>query len=93
MAIGAVRPVKVHAATAKSDFRQLRINADIDVRLGVDKERMVFTRPGRYHLNLYGKLKASKGRKMGHLTVTGPTVAAARATALAAAKILGIAPF
>jgi len=45
------------------------------------------------HLHLYGKLKASKGRKMGHLTLTGATVAEVRATALAAAKILGIEAF
>jgi 5-(carboxyamino)imidazole ribonucleotide synthase len=52
----------------------------------------VLALPGT-HLHLYGKLKASKGRKMGHLTLTGQTVAEVRATALAAAKILGIAPF
>ena len=45
------------------------------------------------HLHLYGKLKANKGRKMGHLTLTGATVAEVRATALAAAQVLGIAPF
>jgi 5-(carboxyamino)imidazole ribonucleotide synthase len=45
------------------------------------------------HLHLYGKLKASKGRKMGHLTLTGTTVAEVRATALAAAAILGIDAF
>ena len=52
----------------------------------------VLALPGT-HLHLYGKLKASKGRKMGHLNVTGPTVGEVRATALAAAKILGIEPF
>ena len=45
------------------------------------------------HLHLYGKLKASAGRKMGHLTLTGATVAEVRETALAAAKILGIEAF
>ncbi len=45
------------------------------------------------HLHLYGKLKANKGRKMGHLTVTAATAMDARRTALAAAGILGIAPF
>ncbi len=45
------------------------------------------------HLHLYGKLRASKGRKMGHLTVTGSTVAEVRATALAAATLLGIEGF
>ena len=45
------------------------------------------------HLHLYGKTKASKGRKMGHLNITGPTIAEVRATAAQAAKILGIKPF
>ena len=52
----------------------------------------VLALPG-VHLHLYGKLKASKGRKMGHLTVTAATAMDARHTALAAAGILGIAPF
>lgn len=45
------------------------------------------------HLHLYGKASARKGRKMGHLTITGATAADVRATALAAAQRLGIAPF
>jgi 5-(carboxyamino)imidazole ribonucleotide synthase len=45
------------------------------------------------HLHLYGKLKANKGRKMGHLNITGTTVAEVRATALKAAELLGLAPF
>jgi 5-(carboxyamino)imidazole ribonucleotide synthase len=45
------------------------------------------------HLHLYGKTEARKGRKMGHLTVTGETPEAARAVALKAAAILGIEPF
>jgi 5-(carboxyamino)imidazole ribonucleotide synthase len=52
----------------------------------------VLALPGA-HLHLYGKLKASKGRKMGHLTFTGATVAEVRANALAAAAILGIEAF
>lgn len=52
----------------------------------------VLALPGA-HLHLYGKLSARKGRKMGHLTLTGPTPAAARETALAAARQLGIATF
>ncbi len=52
----------------------------------------VLALPG-VHLHLYGKLKASKGRKMGHLTVTAATPEQARSTALAAAGVLGIAPF
>lgn len=52
----------------------------------------VLALPGA-HLHLYGKLTASKGRKMGHLTLTGATVAEVRATALAAANILGLEAF
>ncbi len=52
----------------------------------------VLALPGT-HLHLYGKLHAKPGRKMGHLNITGATVAEVRATALAAAHILGIAPF
>ncbi len=52
----------------------------------------VLALPGT-HLHLYGKLQANKGRKMGHLNITGATVAEVRATALAAAQLLGITPF
>jgi 5-(carboxyamino)imidazole ribonucleotide synthase len=52
----------------------------------------VLALPGT-HLHLYGKSKASKGRKMGHLNITGTTVEQVRSTALQAAKILGIAAF
>ena len=45
------------------------------------------------HLHLYGKRDAKRGRKMGHLNVTGATVEQVRATALRAAAILGIAAF
>ena len=45
------------------------------------------------HLHLYGKHDAKRGRKMGHLNVTGPSPEAVRAVALQAAAILGIEPF
>jgi 5-(carboxyamino)imidazole ribonucleotide synthase len=45
------------------------------------------------HLHLYGKHSARKGRKMGHLNITGADAASARATALQAAHLLGIEPF
>jgi 5-(carboxyamino)imidazole ribonucleotide synthase len=54
--------------------------------------KAVLALPGT-HLHLYGKAKASKGRKMGHLTITGGSMEQVRATALRAAAILGIAPF
>ena len=52
----------------------------------------VLALPG-VHLHLYGKLSARPGRKMGHLSVTGPTAEAVRLTALQAAGLLGIEPF
>jgi 5-(carboxyamino)imidazole ribonucleotide synthase len=52
----------------------------------------VLALPG-IHLHLYGKLSARPGRKMGHLTVTSPTVDAVRATAREAARLLGIDAF
>jgi len=52
----------------------------------------VLALPGT-HLHLYGKLDAKPGRKMGHLNITGPSVDEVRATARAAARILGIEPF
>ncbi len=45
------------------------------------------------HLHLYGKKDAKKGRKMGHLTITGATVEAVQATTAKAAQILGIAKY
>ena len=54
--------------------------------------REVLALPGA-HLHLYGKLDARKGRKMGHLTLTGDSVEAVRATALQAASLLGIPAF
>jgi len=52
----------------------------------------VLALPGT-HLHLYGKLDARKGRKMGHLNVTGQSVAAVQAVAAQAAAILGIEPW
>jgi 5-(carboxyamino)imidazole ribonucleotide synthase len=52
----------------------------------------VLALPG-VHLHLYGKTDARRGRKMGHLTVTAESAAAARVVALQAAHMLGLAPF
>jgi 5-(carboxyamino)imidazole ribonucleotide synthase len=52
----------------------------------------VLALPGT-HLHLYGKTDARKGRKMGHLTITAAHINEARAVALEAAGILGIAPW
>jgi len=52
----------------------------------------VLALPG-VHLHLYGKAEPRRGRKMGHLTVTAADAAAARATALRAAAMLGLPAF
>ena len=49
----------------------------------------VLALPGT-HLHLYGKLDARRGRKMGHLNITGASAQAVRATAQEAAQILGL---
>jgi 5-(carboxyamino)imidazole ribonucleotide synthase len=45
------------------------------------------------HLHLYGKTEARRARKMGHLTITAADAASARATALQAARVLGLPAF
>jgi 5-(carboxyamino)imidazole ribonucleotide synthase len=52
----------------------------------------VLALPG-VHLHLYGKTRASPGRKMGHLTVTGASASDARATALQVCQWLGLPGF
>ena len=52
----------------------------------------VLALPG-VHLHLYGKESARPGRKMGHLTLTAATPAAARDVALQAAALLGLPAF
>lgn len=52
----------------------------------------VLALPGA-HLHLYGKAEPRRGRKMGHLTLTAPTAAQARALALQAAQLLGLPAF
>jgi 5-(carboxyamino)imidazole ribonucleotide synthase len=70
----------------------LNLLGDIWPDAGTPDFQAVLALPGT-HLHLYGKAKASKGRKMGHLTVTGDTVERVRATAQQAASLLGIAAF
>ena len=52
----------------------------------------VLALPGT-HLHLYGKLDARRGRKMGHLNITGTTADEARATALHVCSLLGLPAF
>jgi 5-(carboxyamino)imidazole ribonucleotide synthase len=49
----------------------------------------VLSLPGT-HLHLYGKSQARPGRKMGHLTITGPDVASVKTVARRAAGLLGL---
>ncbi|KWT85657.1 MULTISPECIES: 5-(carboxyamino)imidazole ribonucleotide synthase [unclassified Variovorax] len=49
----------------------------------------VLALPGA-HLHLYGKAEARRGRKMGHLTITGDDIEAIRSTADFAAALLGL---
>ncbi len=52
----------------------------------------VLALPGA-HLHLYGKTDARRGRKMGHLTFTGPDAASVRDRAARAAALLGLEAF
>jgi 5-(carboxyamino)imidazole ribonucleotide synthase len=52
----------------------------------------VLALPGT-HLHLYGKARARRARKMGHLTVTAADAATARSVALRAAALLGVVAF
>jgi 5-(carboxyamino)imidazole ribonucleotide synthase len=70
----------------------LNLLGDIWPDAGAPDFAAVLALPGT-HLHLYGKAQASKGRKMGHLTVTGASTEQVRATALQAARLLGIAAF
>jgi 5-(carboxyamino)imidazole ribonucleotide synthase len=70
----------------------LNLLGDIWPEGGVPPWSQVLALPGT-HLHLYGKLKAGKGRKMGHLNITGANIEQVRSTALQAAEILGIAAF
>ncbi|MGS5089356.1 5-(carboxyamino)imidazole ribonucleotide synthase [Hydrogenophaga sp. A37] len=51
----------------------------------------VLALPGT-HLHLYGKLSARPGRKMGHLNITGSSVAQVRETASKVLALLGLPP-
>jgi 5-(carboxyamino)imidazole ribonucleotide synthase len=70
----------------------LNLLGDIWPSSGTPPWNEVLALPG-VHLHLYGKARASKGRKMGHLTVTGVTADQVRETAQRAAKLLGIVAF
>ncbi len=70
----------------------LNLLGDVWPEGGVPPWEQVLALPGT-HLHLYGKLRAARGRKMGHLNITGGSIEQVRATALQAAQILGIEAF
>ena len=67
----------------------LNLLGDIWPAGGVPAWDQVLALPGT-HLHLYGKAKAAKGRKMGHVTITGSSIETVRVTAAHAARILGL---
>ncbi|MEY2953151.1 MAG: hypothetical protein RLZZ401_1238 [Pseudomonadota bacterium] len=67
----------------------LNLLGDLWPARGTPPWHQVLALPGT-HLHLYGKTEARPGRKMGHLNITGKTVADVRATAATAAKLLGM---
>jgi len=81
--------------TPRQHSPAIMLNLLGDVWLGTDGQRRepdwhsVLSLPGT-HLHLYGKPDARAGRKMGHLTLTGPDVASVKAVARRAAELLGL---
>ena len=65
---------------------------DADGQARTPDWQAVLALPGA-HLHLYGKLEARPGRKMGHLTLTGPDVAGVKSAARQVACILGLPGF
>jgi 5-(carboxyamino)imidazole ribonucleotide synthase len=49
----------------------------------------ILAQPGT-HLHLYGKTEARRGRKMGHLTITGANLATVQSEALICARHLDL---
>jgi 5-(carboxyamino)imidazole ribonucleotide synthase len=81
--------------TPRQHSPAIMLNLLGDVWFGADGQRRepdwrsVLSLPGT-HLHLYGKPDARVGRKMGHLTITGPDVASIKAVARRAAELLGL---
>jgi 5-(carboxyamino)imidazole ribonucleotide synthase len=71
-------------------FNHSEKNGSVDAR--TPPWDQILALPG-VHLHLYGKKDAKKGRKMGHLTITGAMVEDVKATTAKAAQILGIAKY
>jgi 5-(carboxyamino)imidazole ribonucleotide synthase len=81
--------------TPRQHSPAIMLNLLGDVWFGADGQRRepnwraVLSLPGA-HLHLYGKSDARAGRKMGHLTITGPDVASVKAVARRAAELLSL---
>ena len=86
------QPSKLDSDPNSSDFAPPDFSNPNVSNLAVPAWHKILALPGT-HLHLYGKAEPRAGRKMGHLNITGPSIAAVRATAAQAAKILGIQPF
>ena len=82
-------PPRLHSAAV-----MLNLLGDLWFEPGADEARtppwdQVLALPGA-HLHLYGKTEARRGRKMGHLNLTAPTLEQAQALAHRAASLLGL---
>ena len=93
--VRAMAGLPLRAVRQHSPAIMLNILGDLWFPEGADKTARspawdrVLALPGT-HLHLYGKLDARPGRKMGHLNITGATVAEVKATAAEAAAMLGL---
>ncbi len=85
-------------ATPRQHSAAIMLNLLGDLWFGADGQPItppwteLLALPGA-HLHLYGKTEPRRGRKMGHLTLTGASAHDVRATALQAAALLGIEAF
>ena len=90
--VRALAGLPLAAPRQHSPSLMLNLLGDLWWRTGVAAEPDwpgVLAIPGA-HLHLYGKSEARRGRKMGHLTLTGPDIATAVARTRAAASVLGL---
>ncbi len=90
--VRALAGLPLAAPRQHSPSLMLNLLGDLWWRAGVAVEPdwpAVLAIPGA-HLHLYGKSEARRGRKMGHLTLTGPDITTAVARTRAAASVLGL---
>jgi 5-(carboxyamino)imidazole ribonucleotide synthase len=85
-----LRPVRLHSPAA-----MINLLGDIWLRDGQVREpdwASVLSLPGT-RLHLYGKTQARAGRKMGHINITGTSLAEVRQRRDEVAHLLGLPPF